>query len=166
MNVLAPAPEWQVAEWLNSDSPLSLEAWRGRTVVALAFQMLCPGCVSHALPQLQRVRETFPRDQVIVAAIHTVFEQHEAQGRSEVLRAFLHENRVRYPVAIDKPGEHELPATFSTYGMQGTPTLLVIDPAGKLRLQKFGHVDDMRLGAIVAGVVTESRLIDGADAAS
>jgi hypothetical protein len=166
MNVLAPAPEWQVAEWLNSDLPLSLEAWRGRAVVALAFQMLCPGCVSHALPQLQRVRETFPGDQVIVAAIHTVFEHHEAQGRAEVLRAFLHENRIRYPVAIDQPGESGVPLTFSAYRMQGTPTMLVIDSAGRLRLQKFGHLDDLRLGAIVAGVIAESRVIDAADAAS
>jgi hypothetical protein len=160
------APEWQVAEWLNSDKPLSLDAWRGRTVVALAFQMLCPGCVSHALPQLQRVRETFPEDQVAVVAIHTVFEHHEAQGRTEVLRAFLHENRIRYPVAIDRAGDDGLPLTFRTYRMQGTPTLLVIDSTGHLRLQKFGHLDDMRLGAIVAGVVAEGRPIDAADAAS
>jgi hypothetical protein len=163
---LAPAPEWRVSEWLNSDMPLSLAGWRGRTVVALAFQMLCPGCVSHALPQLQQVHETFPDDQVTVAAIHTVFEHHEAQGRTEVLRAFVHENRIRYPVAIDEPHESGVPLTFSAYHMQGTPTLLVIDSAGRLRLQKFGHLDDMRLSAIVAGVVAESRLIDAADAAS
>ncbi|HET7575476.1 MAG TPA: hypothetical protein VFK19_02790 [Sphingomicrobium sp.] len=83
-----------------------------------------------------------------------------------MLRAFVHENRIRYPVAIDEPGESGVPLTFSAYHMQGTPTLLVIDSAGRLRLQKFGHLDDMWLGAIVAEVIAESRLIDAADAAS
>ena len=161
-----PAPEWQVAEWLNTEKPLSLADWRGRTLVALAFQMLCPGCVSQALPQLQRVRDTFPEDQVAVAAIHTVFEHHEAQGRTDVLRAFLHENRIRYPVAVDEPGPDGIPLTFGTYAMQGTPTLLLIDPAGRLRMQKFGHLDDLRLGAVIASVVAEGRLIDEPDAAS
>ncbi len=161
-----PASEWHVAEWLNSDKPLALAHFRGRTLVAPAFQMLCPGCVSQALPQLQRVAETFPGDQVAVAAIHTVFEHHEAQGRTEVLRAFLHENRIRFPVAIDAPAPDGVPLTFREYRMQGTPTLLLIDPRGRLRMQQFGHVDDLRLGAFIATVVAESRVIDGADAAS
>lgn len=161
-----PAPAWHIAEWLNADEPPSLERWRGRAVVALAFQMLCPGCVSHALPQLQRVRDVFPEDGVAVAAIHTVFEHHEAQGRTDVLRAFLHENRIRYPVAIDQPAPDGVPLTFRAYAMQGTPTLLVIDAVGRLRMQKFGLLDDLRLGAIIASVVAEGRAIDEPDAAS
>ncbi len=161
-----PAPAWHIAEWLDADEPPSLERWRGRAVVALAFQMLCPGCVSHALPQLQRVRDVFPEDGVAVAAIHTVFEHHEAQGRTDVLRAFLHENRIRYPVAIDQPAPDGVPLTFRAYAMQGTPTLLVIDAVGRLRMQKFGHLDDLRLGAIIASVVADGRAIDEADAAS
>src|SRR3546814_6698645 len=42
----AAAPEWQVDRWLNTREPLSLAAFRGRIVVAVAFQMLCPGCVA------------------------------------------------------------------------------------------------------------------------
>ena len=53
------APPWQVAQWFNTDKPLSLEALRGKVIVLEAFQMLCPGCVSHGLPQAVRVRDTF-----------------------------------------------------------------------------------------------------------
>jgi hypothetical protein len=115
---------------------------------------------------LQRVREAFPDEQVAVAAIHSVFEHHEAQGRTDVLRAFVHENRIRYPVAIDQPGPDGVPLTFSSYAMQGTPTLLLIDAAGRLRMQKFAHIDDLRLGAAIATLAAEARLIDEADAAS
>jgi hypothetical protein len=160
------APAWQVREWLNTDGPLGLADFRGRTVVALAFQLLCPGCVTQALPQLQRVRDAFPEERVAVVAIHTVFEHFEAQGRIEVLRAFLHENRIRFPVAIDQAGPDGMPQTFRAYAMQGTPTLLIIDREGCLRMQKFGHLDDLRLGAVIASIVAGGGAIDGANAAA
>jgi DNA-binding transcriptional regulator of glucitol operon len=85
------APPWQVSRWFNS-APLTLADLRGRVVVAHAFQMLCPGCAMQALPQMQRVRQTFPADSVAVIGLHTVFEHHEAQGPL-ALEAFLHEYR-------------------------------------------------------------------------
>lgn len=49
-------PEWQVSTWLNTPEPIALESLRGRVVLLHAFQMLCPGCVAHGLPQTERVR--------------------------------------------------------------------------------------------------------------
>ena len=157
---LREAPEWQVQEWLNVDRSMALADYRGRPIGALAFQMLCPGCVQHALPQLKRIRELFGESQLAVLGLHTVFEHHEAQGRPEVLKAFLHENRIRLPVAIDAPGEDGVPLTFRAYDMQGTPTVLLIDAEGQLRSQGFGHVDDLRLGAAI-GSLLAGRAIDG-----
>jgi hypothetical protein len=153
---LREAPDWDVAEWLNSDRPLSLADLRGRVVVALAFQMLCPGCVAQALPQMQRVRDAFPESEVAVISLHAVFEHHEAQGRRDVLAAFLHENRIGYPVGIDAQRDGLLPQTMAAYAMQGTPTLLLVDRAGRLRMQRFGHIDDLRLGAAIARLVAET----------
>jgi hypothetical protein len=45
---------------------------------------------------------------------------------------------------------------MSAYAMQGTPTLLLIDRAGRLRMQRFGHIDDLRLGAAIASLVAET----------
>ena len=49
------APALQVEQWFNSPLPITLESLRGKIVVMEAFQMLCPGCVSHGLPQAMRV---------------------------------------------------------------------------------------------------------------
>ena len=68
-----PAPEWQIAEWVNGEPDLT-----NKVVVALAFQMLCPGCATQALPQMQRVRAAFGEADVAVVGLHTVFEHHEA----------------------------------------------------------------------------------------
>src|SRR5690606_6622705 len=91
------APELRASEWLNVEEPLSLAALRGRVVVLLAFQMLCPGCVQTALPQLGRVQETFDPAKVATIGLHTVFEHHEAMTPA-ALRAFLGEYRLTFPV--------------------------------------------------------------------
>lgn len=151
------APELTVSDWLNTDAPLSLAALRGSVVVIEAFQMLCPGCVSHGLPQAKRVAETFRDEDVVVLGLHTVFEHLEVQGTHSALAAFMHEYRIPFPVAIDAPGENgRLPETMSAYGMRGTPTLLLIDRAGMLRQQYFGAVDDMRLGAEIMSLLRQA----------
>jgi thiol-disulfide isomerase/thioredoxin len=150
-----PAPELQVAHWLNTPHPLSLAQLRGRVVVVEAFQMLCPGCVHHGLPQAERVAQSFSSQQVVVIGLHTVFEHHEVQGTLAALQAFVHENRMRYPVALDRPG-HPLPATMTAYAMQGTPTLLLVDAQGILRAQHFGSVSDLALGAHIGALVAQA----------
>ena len=101
--MLRHAPELQTVHWFNTEAPLTLEGLRGRVVVIEAFQMLCPGCVSHGLPQAKRVAETFDSDDVCVLGLHTVFEHHTAPGTADALGAFLHEYHITFPVAIDAP---------------------------------------------------------------
>ncbi|RZT42140.1 redoxin domain-containing protein [Cupriavidus agavae] len=152
-----PAPAWAVQQWFNTDRPLSLEALRGKVIVLEAFQMLCPGCVSHGLPQAARVHQTFPASEVAVVGLHTVFEHHEAMTPT-ALQAFLHEYRIPFPVGVDQPdGQGGIPLTMRAYAMRGTPTLILIDAHGNLRQQHFGSVADMTLGAQIAELVLEAR---------
>ncbi|MEC5397251.1 redoxin domain-containing protein [Uliginosibacterium sp. H1] len=151
-----PAPPWQVRQWFNTTRSLSLEDLRGKVVVLESFQMLCPGCVAHGLPQAQRVRATFPRDQVAVIGLHTVFEHHAAMTPTS-LEAFLYEYRIDFPVGVDKAGDGEaVPQTMRAYAMRGTPTLTLIDTRGRLRHQHFGQVSDLLLGAQIAQLVQEA----------
>ena len=154
---LRPAPEWVTDQWLNTKTHLTLADFRGRVVVAGAFQMLCPGCVSELVPQLRQAHALFKGAAVSVIGLHTVFEHHDAMG-SVSLKAFLHENRITFPVAIDQPQipKMALPRTMELYAMQGTPTLLLIDQNGNLRRQVFGHIPDMQLGAEIMALLSEN----------
>ncbi len=151
------APAWTTREWFNSDRALQLADLRGKVVVLHAFQMLCPACVQHGIPQAQRIHATFaPRD-VAVVGLHTVFEHHAAMTPVS-LQAFLHEFRVSFPVGVDAPGadaQHPIPVTMQAYGMQGTPSLVLIDRNGQLRHHAFGAEDDLALGAAIAMLVVE-----------
>lgn len=150
---------WCVREWLNTNSPLDPAELLGRVVMIEAFQMLCPGCVSHGLPQAQRVHTMFSSDDVVVIGLHSVFEHHQAQGQTEVLSAFLHEYRFSFPIAIDMPSTtSSIPETMSRFNLRGTPSLLLFDRQGQLRLNHFGTVDDLTLGVSIATLLHENRV--------
>jgi peroxiredoxin len=154
--MLKLAPELETTTWFNSERPLSLAELRGKVVMLTAFQMLCPGCVEQGLPQARRVWETFDRTQLAVIGLHSVFEHHAAVT-DVALKAFLHEYRFAFPVAVDRPGAaHGLPRTMAAYAMQGTPTLILIDRQGRLRKQSFGHEADLRLGAEIMRLLSEA----------
>jgi peroxiredoxin len=162
VSIVAPmAPEWQVEVWLNTQAPLELPQLRGRVVLLHAFQMLCPGCVSHAVPQAERVHREFTELGVSVIGLHTVFEHHAAMTPL-ALKAFLHEYRVTHPVGVDAGvAGTPIPATMHRYGMRGTPTLILIDRDGKLRLHEFGRMDDLRLGLMLGQLLAEPSNPDG-----
>lgn len=148
-------PEIEAAEWLNTEKPLSLAGLRGRVVAVEAFQMLCPGCVSHGLPQAQRIAQTFRSEDVSVIGLHCVFEHHEAMS-PVALRAFLHEYRIRFPVAVDAAGNSAMPRTMAAWQLEGTPTLLLFDRQGRLRARHFGQVSDMAIGAEIMALIGET----------
>lgn len=150
----ALAPELDIARWFNS-APLSLAALRGRVVAIGAFQMLCPGCVANGLPQLQRIYELFPKGAVAVIGLHSVFEHHAAMTPVS-LEPFLHEYRIAFPVAVDRHDDPAgMPVTMARYGLRGTPSLLLIDRQGRLRLHRFGHVPDLAVGAAIQQLLDE-----------
>jgi hypothetical protein len=151
------APELQLSRWFHSTAAPSLGALRGRPVLLHAFQMLCPGCVAHAVPQAEKAHRLYGRDGLAVVGLHTVFEHHAAMTPL-ALEAFLHEYRITHPVGVDMPAEDggALPLTMRAYAMQGTPTLVLIDRAGVERLHHFGQVDDLQLGVLLGKLLADA----------
>ncbi len=153
---LHPAPPLTTSDWINTPRPLALDDFHGRVLLIEAFQMLCPGCVLQGLPQAQRVRAAFPTSDLAVIGLHTVFEHHAAQGTRVALEAFAHEYRLTFPIGIDEQSlSGGIPRTMAAYAMQGTPTLILIDRQGHKRMQRFGHIDDLALGAAIQTLIGE-----------
>ncbi len=158
-----PAPELSVDQWFNSKEGLSLEKLRGRPVLIHAFQMLCPGCVSHGIPQTQKARAIFEKTDLQVIGLHTVFEHHEAMT-PVALGAFLHEYQIKFPVGLDKPTANDgIPATMAAYSMRGTPTTLLIDRSGNLVANLFGQIEDIVLGSLIQSLLASPVVKPGSD---
>jgi hypothetical protein len=149
-----PFPELAQLEWVNSE-PIRIAEQRGKVVLVYAFQMLCPGCVVSAGPQIKRVHALFSRSVMTVIGLHTVFEHHEAM-QIPSLKAFLHEFRYDFPVAVDRHiGGNPIPETMAALGLQGTPSILLVDKLGRLRRHFFGTQDDLYLGAEIGHLLSE-----------
>lgn len=144
------APELAASEWFNTKAPLTLAALRGRPVFLHAFQLLCPGCISEALPQVRRIEQVFGQTDLQIIGIHTVFEHHAAMT-PVTLRAFLHEYRITSPIAVDLADRtSDIPVTMRRFGMRGTPSSVLIGRDGTILHHAFGVEEDLVLGARIA----------------
>ena len=154
-------PELDVTGWLNTKDKITLAGLKDKVVVLTAFQMLCPGCVEHGLPQAKRLRTHFNPDQVAVIGLHCVFEHHDVMTPA-ALEVFMSEYKWPFPVGIDRAdgpngGGKGVPKTMAAYQMQGTPTLLLFDRGGRLRRHYFGRPDDIMLAAEIMGMAIEDK---------
>ena len=148
-------PEIAVSRWFNTKTPLTLAGLRGRPVLIHAFQMLCPGCVSHGTPQAEKAFKLFRNSDLQVIGLHTVFEHHAAMTEI-ALEAFIHEYRLSMPIGVDQPGDNgPLPLTMQRFAMRGTPTSILVGRDGAILHHGFGQEDDMMLGALIASALEE-----------
>lgn len=153
------APELDVSEWLNTPKPIQLSELRGRVVVIHAFQMLCPGCVAHGIPQATAIHNTFAREDVVVLGLHSVFEHHAVMG-PDALKAFVREYRIPFPIGIDHPLPGQaIPSTMQQMGLKGTPSLIILDRDGVIQLHQFGRASDMGVGALLGKLIAQSATI-------
>jgi peroxiredoxin len=152
---LLAAPELITERWFNSKQRVTLAGLRGRPILLHTFQMLCPGCVAHAIPQTQRIAEMLRQTDLAVIGLHTVFEHHAAMTPVS-LEAFLHEYRIQFPVGVDAPSDlGPLPKTMAAYGLRGTPSTLLIDRQGFIRHHGFGQEDDIAIGLRIGLLLAE-----------
>lgn len=131
MDTVALAPELSPGlEWVNGE-PLRLESLRG-SVVALGFWSAGSAWCHNLLRDLQSLQNRHA-DGFAALAVHTPKFEAERDGK-RVLKA-VNRLGVRLPVASD-------PAfvTWQHYGVEGWPTVVLIDPAGQVRLTLRGEV--------------------------
>jgi hypothetical protein len=159
---LAPAvdraPPWTTSRWFHhAGDPLQPATLLGRVVALHVFQMLCPACVHHALPQALKMQVAFADEAFAGVGLHSVFEHHAAMTPVS-LAAFLHENRIRFPVGVDAESAEPadpVPTTMRRYGLEGTPSLVLVDRRGFIRDVTFGVEDDLRVGAKIGALLAE-----------
>lgn len=103
-----------------------------------------------------KVHKLFPASEVVVLGLHTVFEHRDVKGPN-ALEVFLHEYSIAFPVGVDLAATvHPVPTTMQAYGLRGTPSLVDIDRSGRVRLNHFGHMDDLQPGALLGTLLSKA----------
>ena len=68
-----PAPDIQVEKWVQG-GPLNISALPGQVILVEVFQVNCPGCFVHALPEALHLHQTYLDKGLTVIGLATAFE--------------------------------------------------------------------------------------------
>lgn len=202
-----PAPELQLERWVQGETT-SLQQLRGQVVLVEVFQVNCPGCFVHALPEVVRLHDTYRNDGLAVLGVATAFEDFDKNtaanlellldtgeligdplqqlGAAKLLKDGKLDYTLAFPIALDQHEDVEadtsteavrdfihrqlpdfdtmpdddraiithnardylakrtqIPLTFNTYNLQGTPSSIVIDKQGILQDVSFGWANHL-----------------------
>ncbi|UCD16989.1 MAG: redoxin domain-containing protein [Candidatus Zixiibacteriota bacterium] len=118
------APEFPTGlEWLNTDTPLTLESLRGKLVLLDFWTFCCINCM-HVLPDLKKLEEKYP-EELVVIGVHSAKFTNEKE--TEAIRQAILRYQITHPVLNDKDF-----IVWSLYAARAWPTLVLINPGGKV----------------------------------
>jgi peroxiredoxin len=123
-----PAPEYSL---MNLDgTPYPMESLEGRVVILDFFATWCAPCIAE-LPELDELRHEFEdSDDVKIVVV-----ANDSGGDTpEAISEFIRERNLELPFAYDPEGK-----AHSSFGFAGLPGLVVMDPAGNIRLTREGY---------------------------
>lgn len=127
-----PAPEWKTAAWVNTKANLPDEL-RNKIVLIDFWATSCGPCVAN-LPAVQKVHEEYAARGVVVVGLHG------AEPNKKMVEDFVKARKLTYPIAIDadEPQKMTHGLMMSDYGIEGIPTVAVVDRKGIVRYLGYG----------------------------
>lgn len=134
--------------WLGTDQPIELAQLRGHVVILDFWTYCCINCL-HMIPELRRVEREFAGKPVAVIGVHS--GKFDAEKDPENIRQAMARYDVRHPVVIDS--EY---AIWQSYGVRGWPTLVVIDPEGRVVRQIPGEPKQGFLSNVIDTVLEQA----------
>jgi thiol-disulfide isomerase/thioredoxin len=118
------APEFpEGMEWLNTDRPLAIRQLRGKVVLLDFWTFCCINCM-HVLPDLRKLERKYPNELVVIGVHSAKFA---AERGTENIRQAILRYEIEHPVVND----HDM-KIWGEYTVNAWPTLMLIDPAGKI----------------------------------
>ena len=110
-------------QWLNTEKPISLRDLRGKVVLLDFWTYCCINCM-HVIPDLKRLEKKYANELVVIGVHSAKFngERDIDNIRQAVLRY-----EIEHPVVNDWQME-----VWQQFGVRAWPTLMLIDPAGKV----------------------------------
>lgn len=141
-----PAPEFPPnLDWLNTGRPLTLAQLKGKVVLLDFWTYGCVNCM-HIIPDLKKLEAKYANELVVIG-VHSAKFSNEAET-DNIRRVIL-----RYELAHPVVNDDEF-AVWQLYGATAWPTLVLIDPEGKVIGSHAGEggfdLFDEVIGSVVA----------------
>lgn len=118
------APDFpQDLEWLNTERPLSLKDLRGKVVLLDFWTYCCINCM-HIIPDLKKLEKKYEKELVVIGVHSAKFP---GERETDNIRQAILRYEIEHPVINDFAME-----VWQEYAVRAWPTLMLIDPEGKL----------------------------------
>lgn len=144
---VSPAPSFpRDAQWLNVETPPTLESLRGKIVLVDFWTYGCINCI-HNLPAIAELAQRYA-DVLVVIGVHSAKFPNE--GDTGSLQATLRRLSIDYPVVND----HDR-AMMEEWGARAWPTLFLIDPAGNIAGKETGEGFEHKFERAIASLIRE-----------
>ena len=127
------APEFNdSAEWLNITGKIKLTDLKHRIIILDFWSYCCINCI-HMLPILEQIEKKYSNKKVVVIGVHSPKFKTE-RNKENVIEA-IKRYQIKHPVILDKNMK-----IWRSYGAEGWPTFVVIDPNGKIAAKFSGEI--------------------------
>jgi thiol-disulfide isomerase/thioredoxin len=133
-------------EWLNTDHPLTLGELRGKLVLLDFWTFSCINCL-HVLAGLQKL-ERKHSGRLVVIGVHS--PKFTGERPTPALHAALLRLAVGHPVVNDHASR-----LWREYTVRAWPTLIFLDPHGKIVGKHEGEFDLEQMDALIAHMLAE-----------
>ncbi len=116
--------------WLNTGRPYTLKDFRGKLVLLDFWTYGCINC-QHLLPDIKRLEQEYAQELVVIGVHSAKFA---AEKHSEAIRQAILKFGITHPVVNDADS-----AVWKQYAVRAWPTVVLIDPNGKVVGQRSGE---------------------------
>lgn len=143
------APDFpEDAAWINASGPIQMADLRGKIVMLDFWTYGCINCI-HIIPDLKRLEAEYP-EELVVIGVHSA--KFDSEGETDNIRRIVQRYEVEHPVINDSDF-----AVWNAYGVRAWPTVMVIDPFGKVVGQLSGEPLYSRIAPVIETMAREYR---------
>ncbi|PYT26261.1 MAG: hypothetical protein DMG57_21955 [Acidobacteria bacterium] len=149
------APPLQMSEWLGP-KPVSLTELRGHPVLLFFWAHWCGDCKAE-VPDLGRIQSAFGEKGLVLMGPtqHYGYAAHGEDVSREQETRYIDQVRKEFYGALPGMSVPVSEENFKNYGASTTPTLVLVDRRGVVRLYHPGAIPYSHLAAKIAEVLTD-----------